>query len=156
MATEAIIRPAVADDLPALGTMGGEFFAASGLAKWFRYKPACFARVCTDLMANEQGLLLVGEGAKGAAAMAGALAYPAWFNDEHLTSQELFWWVAPTHRGSLLGTALRKGMEDWARGKGCLTMEMGALEAHRPEALANLYKRLGYEPKERIFCKRLS
>lgn len=151
-----MIRPAVANDLPCLGTMGAKFFAASGLAKWFNYRPDCFSQVCKKLIRRDDGLLLVGEGPKGAVAMAGAMSYPCWFDDRHLTCQELFWWVEPTHRGSLFGAELRQGMEDWARDKGCLTMEMGALEASRPEALARLYKRDGYGPKERIYCKRLA
>ncbi len=152
-----MIRPAVADDLPALGTMGVEFFAASGFSRWYTYKPASFSQFCIKLMTHEDGLLLVGDGPNRAVAMAGAMAYPVYFNDEHLTCQEAVWWVEPTHRGSLLGVELRKGMEDWARSKGGLTMEMGALEAKalRPQALEALYRRIGYEPKERIFCKRL-
>jgi len=155
MTAEALVRPAVASDLPCLATMGTKFFAASGFNKWFKYKPACFSQVCINLMVCEERLLLVGEGPKGAVAMAAAMLYPCWFNDEHVTCQELFWWVEPTYRGTLFGVKLRQGMEDWARGQGCSTMEMGALDASRPEALAQLYERKGYGPKERIFVKSL-
>ena len=150
-----MIRSAVADDLPCLETMGVKFFAASGLAEWFNYRPECFSSVCTGLITNDKNVLLVGEEPKGVVAMAGAMSYPCWFDDQHLTCQELFWWVEPTYRGTQFGVALRQGMENWARDKGCLTMEMGALEASRPEALARLYERQGYDPKEHIFCKRL-
>ena len=92
----------------------------------------------------------------GVLGMAGAMAYPCWFNNAHLTAQELFWWVEPEFRGGSMGAALKSGLEDWGCSKGCLTMEMGALEASRPGALARLYKRDGYGPKEAIFCKRLT
>ncbi len=150
-----MIRPAVISDLSRLEGMGASFFAASGLEKWFRYKPRCFSQVCADFMASNQAVILVGEGQMGAVGMAAAVAYPVWFDSEHLTAQELFWWVEPLHRGGAMGAALRNGLEDWARGRGCLTIEMGALEASRPEALAHLYERKGYGPKESIFCKRL-
>ncbi len=151
-----IVRPAALDDLPRLEIMGARFFEASGLDRWFTYRPLCFSQVCVNFMTNGQAVILVGEGAMGAVGMAAALAYPCWFDEDHLTAQELFWWVEPAHRGGLMGTELRQGLEDWARGKGCRTMEMGALEASRPEALAALYERKGYGPKERIFCKRLA
>ena len=150
-----MIRPAVISDLSRLEAMGARFFAASEMDRWFCFKPRCFSRVCADAMASDKAVLLVGEGQMGVVAMALALAYPIWFDNEHLTAQEIFWWVEPLHRGGSLGAELRRGLEDWARNKGCLTMEMGALETLRPEALTALYERKGYEPKERVFCKRL-
>ena len=151
-----MIRPAVISDLARLQDMGARFFAASGLDQWFHYKPRCFSQVCANFMASDKAVILVGEGQMGAVAMAAALAYPCWFDAEHLTAREMFWWVAPPHRGGPMGAELRERLEDWARRKGCLTMEAGALEALRPEALARLYKRQGYGPQERIFCKRLA
>ncbi len=151
-----MIRPAVISDLSQLQTMGALFFDVSGLDKWFSYKPRCFSQVCANFMADDKAVILVGEERGGAVAMAAALAYPCWFDSDHLTAQELFWWVEPDYRGGPLGTELRKSLEDWARDKGCLTMEMGALETLRPEALAHLYERKGYGPKERIFVKRLA
>ena len=151
-----MIRPAVISDLARLQDMGARFFAASGLDRWFTYKPRCFSQVCTNFMASDKAVILVGKGQDGAVAMAAALAYPCWFDSDHLSAQEMFWWVEPEHRGGLMGTQLHNGLEDWARGKGCLTMEMGALETLRPEALAHLYKRRGYGLKEHMFIKRLA
>lgn len=151
-----MIRPAVIADLARMEVMGAKFFATSGLDRWFSYKPRCFSQLCADFMAGDGAVVLVSDGPMGAVGMAAALAYPCWFDGEHLTAQELFWWVEPLHRGGSMGTQLRQGMEDWARDKGCLTMEMGALEVSRPEALTYLYERKGYGMKEHIFCKRLS
>lgn len=150
-----MIRPAVIGDLARMETMGAQFFAASGLDRWFSYKPRCFSKLVADFMASNRAVVLVGEGPMGAVGMAAALAYPCWFDGEHLTAQELFWWVEPLQRGGSMGAELRRGLEQWAKSKGCLTMEMGALEASKPEALANLYERKGYGPKERIFVKSL-
>ncbi len=150
-----MIRQAKISDLPRLQIMGAKFFKVSGLDKWFSFKPRSFSQLCTRLMENDQAVILVAEREIGAIAMAAALAYPCWFNEDHLTAQELFWWVEPEFRGGQVSGQLHRGLEDWARSRRCLTMEMGALEASRPEALAALYKRKGYGAKESIFCKRL-
>lgn len=151
-----MIRPAVISDLPRMETMGARFFAASDLDVWFSYSPHDFSKTAADVMASDQGVALVGDGPKGVVGMAIALAYPVYFNRAHVTAQELVWWVESEYRGGPMGAQLRSGLEEWARVKGCLTMEMGALETLRPEALAHLYERKGYGPKERIFCKRLA
>jgi GNAT superfamily N-acetyltransferase len=150
-----MIRPAVISDLSRLEAMGARFFAASGMDRWFSYKPQDFSTTIANAIASDQGLALVGDGPIGAVGMAVAIAYPVYFNFSHSTAQELIWWVEPEYRGGQMGAQLRQGLEEWARGKGCLTMEMGALETLRPEALAHLYERRGYEPKERIFVKSL-
>ena len=157
MAAKDLIRPAVTTDLPRLEAMGEKFFAASGLDRWFTFKPGCFSKFCAYVIPSEESVLWVGDGQNGAVAMAGAMSYPCvMFNDEHVTCQEFCWWVEPDFRGEQLGKALREGLEDFAHSKGCLTMEMGALEMLRPDVLFRLYESLGYGPKERIFCKRLT
>jgi GNAT superfamily N-acetyltransferase len=136
--------------------MGVRFFAASGMDRWFSYKPQDFSTTIANTMVSDRGLALVGDGPIGAVGMVVAIAYPVYFNFSHSTAQELVWWVEPEYRGGPLGAELRKGLEDWAHAKGCLTMEMGALETLRPEALEALYQRKGYGQKERIYCKRLT
>ena len=150
-----MIRPATANDIPDMIRMAAQFFDVSGLGRWFRFKPQDFAQTAAFFIENSKTEVLVGEGPTGVTGMAGAMSYPCWFDNAHLTAQEWLWWVDPSCRGGPAGAALRNGLEDWARGRGCSTMEMGALEASRPEIMTRLYKRKGYEPKERIFCKRL-
>ena len=145
-----MIRSAVAGDIPAMTKMGARFFEASGFEKWFRFSPRSFADTLGRLMVDERAVVLVAE-----QGMAAAMAYPCWFDREHLTAQELFWWVEPDARGGDLGKRLRQGLEDWAYSKGCSTMEMGALEASKVETLVRYYERHGYGAKERIFCKGL-
>ena len=151
-----MIRRATIEDIPRLQDMGAKFFAASGLDKWFSYDPRSFTNVVENFMADDRAVVLVGDGEMGAAGMAAALAYPCWFDNRHTTAQELFWWVEPDYRGGPMGTKLRRGLESWARDGGCSTMEMGALEGLRVEAVTLLLDRKGYRPKERVFCKRLS
>ena len=146
-----MIRPAVISDLTRMERMGERFFEASGLGRWFTFKPRCFSKLMADMMAGNQAVVLVGEGPEGVVSMAAMVSYSCWFDDEHLTAQELFWWVEPFFRGGTMGARLHQGLEDWARKKGCVTMEMGALEELKPDSLEALYQRMGYGPKERIF-----
>ena len=136
--------------------MAAHFFDASGLDRWFTFNPQSFAETAGRLIRDPAAVILIGEEPAGVVGMTGALSYPCWFDVNHLTAQEWLWWVEPEHRGGPMGAALRNGLEGWARENGCLTMEMGALEASRPEALARLYESKGYAPKERIFCRRLT
>lgn len=151
-----MIRPAVISDLPRLEDMGAKFFDATGFDKWFQWNPHSFAKAIEHFLADENAVVLVADGPEGAVAMAAALAYPSWLDKDHLTAQDLFWWVEPPFRGGPLAGHLLGRLEDWARGKGCSTMEMGAIETLRPDVLAAFYARKGYAPKERLFCKGLT
>lgn len=149
------IRPAVISDLPRLEAMGAEFFEVARLDRWFSYNPRDFSITAAEAIASDQGVALVGDGPNGVVGMAIAVAYPVYFNRAHVTAQEIVWWVEPAFRGGPMGAELKRGLETWAKSKGCLTMEMGALEGLRTATLARLYKSKGYAPKEYLFCKRL-
>lgn len=151
-----MIRPAQPSDLPAMTRMAARFFDASGLDRWFSFKPQSFAKTVALFIENPQAIIMVAEKDSGLVGMAAALAYPCFFDADHMTTQELFWWIEPEHRGGWLGEGMLKVLETWAKDKGCLTMEMGALEAQRPDVLARVYARRGYAPKERIFCRNLA
>lgn len=55
--------------------------------------------------------------------------------------------VVPSLQARGVGSTLLKAAEDWARGKGCQTMEM-AVVCHRKE-LQDYYKRRGYKETEK-------
>lgn len=146
------MRPARSADLPELVRMGQRFHEASGLGQWYGFEPALFCEVLAELIDRDDVVILIEPGQ----GMAGAFCYPVWFCPSIMTAQELFWWVEPEARGGDLATRLLDGLERWALEKGAVAFEMGAMEGLRPEALTRLYRRKGYEPKERLFIKRLS
>ena len=149
------VRAATADDIPQMLLMAARFFAESGLPEWFKFDPQSCAVTAGKLIEEDAGTVLVAETNGDLIGMAAALAYPCWHDRSHRTAQEMFWWVEPEHRNGSASVRLWRQLEEWAGDQGCQTMEMGALEASRPEALAHLYGRRGYGPKERIFCRRL-
>ncbi len=152
---EGLIRPATADDISQMIPMAVRFFGASGLHQWFRFNPESFADTVSKMIDSPAAIVLIAKAGDEFVGMVAALSYPCWFDGTHRTAQELFWWVEPEHRQGSTGGRLWRQLEEWAQEQGCRTMEMGALEALRPEVLARTYGRLGYAPKERIFCKRL-
>lgn len=148
-----MIRHATKDDIPACLELGRLFFEASGYAAETEYDPATTAATFTHLITSPDGLLLVAEKESGLVGMAGALAYPHYFNAESKAAQELFWWVQPEARGGLTGVRLLQGIESWARDQGCRTLTMICLTIDSPAE--RVYQRTGYRASERNYIKRL-
>jgi len=151
-----MIRPALIKDLPILVTMGKKFYDASGMAQWFDYDQASVRAFLTDLIESNRACLFVAEFQKKPVGAIGGMFYPCYFNRAHLTGHEFFWWLDPEFRGGLHGLAMLRALEKWALANGCITNQMGALEAQKPDEMIALYRKLGYAPKEYIFCKRLT
>lgn len=145
-----MIRLAGPEDIEDCVRMGRRFFEAAEVGRWFDLDEDCVHRTMAFLQ-REHFLAVLDRG--GLVGMIGALAYPCWFNTAHTTAQELFWWVDPDHRGE--GHELLSALEAWALRRGCRTLEMICLDRSRPEALTRLYRRQGFEPKERTFVKEL-
>jgi hypothetical protein len=69
-------------------------------------------------------------------------------------AEELVVWVEPSSRGAAWGQ-LRSGLEAWAREQGCQKIKLSAQQHIRPAAMARLYRRDGYAPREIVFSKDL-
>lgn len=147
-----MIRHAAHDDINACVEMGRAFFDESGFAAETAFDPATTAQTVTHLINSPQGVLLIAE-TDQIIGIAGALAYPHYFNADSLTAQELFWWVRPESRGGSAGVRLLQAMEAWAKGVGCTTMTMICLPIDSPAE--RVYQRVGYRASERSYIKRL-
>ena len=110
----------------------------------------CFAEM------QAQGLLLIAEEGGAIYGGIGGVAAPAYFNNSYLLGSERFWWLDPAKRAGRTGLLLIRGMEDAARKAGCHFFAMMALESSDPDRAAFIYNRLGFEPSERMYLKRLS
>lgn len=154
MGISRMIRAAAESDIPALIEMGRRFFQASGYGDLAAFDRESFTATVQHLMAGG-GVCLVAETDGQVVGMAGALAYPFYFNADHKTGQELFWWLNPEHRGGLLGARLFAGLESWAQDQGCASFTMVALDAVRPEQVGGMYKRRGYRASEHTYIKEL-
>lgn len=68
-----------------------------------------------------------------------------------LWAKETVWWIDAGYRGRS-GIAMLAAYEDWARGKGCVSIGMASLATNDVSAI---YRRCGYAPAETHFVKAL-
>jgi GNAT superfamily N-acetyltransferase len=143
-----VIRPADEDsDREWIAAEGKRFFDASGYGSVCTYRP-------DDLMrALERAqIVLVDDQRRG---MAAAVLFPSFFDGQTLLAQELFWWVAPEHRGSGVALELLDAMEQAARRAGAKALLMLCIDRLDGNKVAGIYKRRGYRAAERTFMRKL-
>lgn len=68
---------------------------------------------------------------------------------------EIFWFVEPTHRKSLLAIKLLHLYEDWAKRVGAKFVTLAHFNNEVGDRVSNLYRRLGYEHIETSYMKEL-
>ncbi len=69
---------------------------------------------------------------------------------------EIFWYVAPKHRGSGEALKLITSYEAWGKAKGCKLATMCNMRNQYMERLSGVYERLGYHKAEETYLKELS
>lgn len=148
-----MIRAASTDDTPRLVEMGRRFFAETGFSVVAEFDDESFARTLTGLIEGENGAVFVAEEGE-IIGFIGGMVYPQFFNAAHTTGQEFFLWCDREHRKGA-GRKLLKALENWARNQGARSFTMVALDSNRPEAVAAMYRRAGYQPSERNFIRKL-
>ena len=148
-----MIRAARHEDMPRLVEMGRAFLAETALADFTEIDDDSFSRTLTGMIDGDRAVLIVAEESQ-IIGLIGGLVYPFYFNTNHLTGQEMFWWVEPAYRKGA-GRQLFKALETWAREMGAKTLTVMALDSNRPEAVTAAYKRAGYTPTERNFMRAL-
>ena len=146
------VRQACPEDLGELLRMAKAFHEASCYAETVEVDLRSFADTVARL-ATEAGVVLVAQRGEEVVGMAAAMATPHWFNNAHLTGQELFWWVDPAARGTRAGFMLMRGLEQWAKDAGCRTFHMASTANLAPDKLARVYQRMGYRPQDIYYTK---
>lgn len=131
--------------------MGKAFHAVTGIADLIPLDGATLERTFLQLIEGETAVLLVIEDNGRLIGATGALLHPHYFNADHLTGQELFWWVDPEHRGC--GGALFDALEGWARRMGANSFGMIALEAIDNGRAGAIYRRRGYRAVEHSYLR---
>ena len=152
---ELIIREAGEADIPAIATLGAQFYREAGWADVAAWDDASIRHTLCHMIANPDGIVLVLVRKGVICGMAGGLVHPLYFNHAHKTGQELFWWVSPDERIGT-GSALLEALEQAARDRGAESWAMIALDKVRPEAVGAMYRRRGYRASEHSFIKRLA
>jgi GNAT superfamily N-acetyltransferase len=151
--SSSLVRPATHEDVDACLPMARRFYDESGMADMIGFDSDSALMTLRHLIDDENAALFVACKGDERIGMAGALAYPMYFNIRQKAAQEMFWWVSPEHRGGTAGVRLMQSMERWAASLGCQTMTMVCLPIDGPAE--SIYQRMGYRPLERNFVRRL-
>lgn len=143
-----MIREARFADVPRLVEMGIRFINDS--AYWGRIFPdeIAMTNLAQGLIAADHGHVLVYEHDGKIVGMIGVIATFHPYSGKPVMS-EMFWYVEPESRGA--GVRLLRAVEGWAREKG---IEDSIMISPSPKVSA-FYQRLGYEPLEEQFIKKL-
>jgi len=149
------IRDAHDADIQAVALLGARFFEEAEWSDVTSWDHDSVCKTLQHLISDDGGILLVAEREGVILGMAGGLLHPAYFNHNHLTGQELFWWVEPEHRHGI-GENLLTDMETIAVLKGAQSWAMIALAKVRPDAVGRLYERRGYRASELTYIKALN
>jgi len=150
-----MIRNAVMEDLPALLEMGAKFFSEAGYGDLVDYDNESTSHTLKTLIQSDTGLLVVSECNNKVIGMAGGMVFPFYFNHNHITGQEFFWWLQPEYRGGMVGVKLFKALEDKAKTAGARTFSMIALDSVNPEIVGRIYSKRGYRKSEHTYIRSL-
>jgi GNAT superfamily N-acetyltransferase len=150
------VRPATVADLDAYVELLSNFHNASPMRGVADYDVAGIRAFLTASLENANILLLVGELDGKIVGVTSCLLYPLYFSPNYHVAQELWWWLTPEARGSGIGQAMFKNIENWARLKNARALFMIALEDERAAAMEKVYCRAGFRPLERTFIKELT
>lgn len=145
------IRHALASDVPEIVAMATTFADTSEYRTVLRPDPPHVAALAERLIADEDGTVLVAQGAGGD--LCGMLALHAFahpMTGERVAS-ELAWWVAPVHRQGRVGLALFQAGEQWARAQGAVWFQMIAPN----DKVAAFYERQGFTKVETAYQRRM-
>jgi len=149
-----IIREATLADVPAVVAMGQRFFDASGYASITSYDHETSRVTFERLISNPDGVIFVADCDGELVGSAAALLFPFFFNANHKHGQEFFWWVDKDARGC--GQELRIALEEWAENNGAQSFAVACLASMRPEAVARVYERAGYQLSDSTFVRAMS
>lgn len=149
---DALIRPAIDGDFPALVEMGRAFNEEAGYADSIPFDAASFGRTLKVLA--EVKLLLVADKGDGPIGMAGADVAPSICNHSVLMAREAFWYVMPGQRNGVGGRLLR-ALERCAKAYGAQFFDAIAEEGHRNVPLDRIYRGNQYALAEHTYRKAL-
>lgn len=146
----ASIRLATVADVPAIVRMGLRFLRETVYAGTIAENPAQMARLATQLIDGTlDGVLFVApDEIEGPVGMLGALRFDHPLSGESMVS-ELFWFVAPDHRGAK-GVRLLAALKRWAKERGAVGLTM---IAPTPD-IEQLYDAMGFQRVETSYMQR--
>lgn len=153
--TRTEVRRAAVGDIPQMVMLGKRFIDESGYRKLgINGNPNKLHDSLLKAVGDESCGVFVADRAGVLIGVAQAVKYTNYFSDAPM-GIELFWWVAPEHRGGSAAIRLMDAMERWADDEHCVAFAMVDI-THINSAAPRIYERRGYELCERTWIKRLT
>lgn len=153
--TRTEVRRAAVGDIPQMVMIGRRFIEESGYPKYGVHgNPARLHASLSNAIDDPSSAVFVAAQGEKIVGVAQAVKYTNYFSDAPM-GIELFWWVAPEHRGGSAAVRLMDAMERWADDEHCVAFAMVDI-THINSAAPRIYERRGYELCERTWIKRLT
>lgn len=150
-----VIRHAVTNDAEQIAILGKRFHEQAAWSDIFNYNVSDCVASLEHFIGQPNFICMVAE-IDGCFISFGSLVLaPIYFNHLHISAEELFWWSDPETPHLGIGRKLKKAMEEEARNRGALSIQMKSIDLLNGNRMAKLYARDGYRPSEHSFIKRL-
>lgn len=135
-----VIRPATAEDIPAVMALGAEMIAES--PEFSRFTPNLRKQtaIFKGSVANPYIFFWVVDDLSGF--MLGHLEVQPWF-DERIAVEDVFF-IRPEARKTRRAVALLRMFESWAADHGAFEVKLGVSTGVAVEATARFYQKMGY------------
>lgn len=137
-------------DVPAMVVLLRQFATSTKYRDFVGENAEALQTLLMTLVDNPHAAVFVAERDDAIIGLIGVLGYVHPMGGR-LQASELFWWLDPKHRGA--GGFLLRRAERWAKAYGAQSLQMIA-PAESPH-VGEMYMRLGYEPVETSYQKRL-
>lgn len=149
------IREAKTSDMENLLEMGEKFFDQTRQKEMgIQFDRQSVQILATEMIEKDLGVIFLAMTDDGSpVGVAGGILFPLWMNPNHLTGQEMFWYVDPNHRKSRAGRLLFNALEKWAQDKGANSFSMVALSHMHENRVGQMYESKGYVPMEKTYIK---
>ena len=147
-----MIRAGETSDIPAIVEMARQFWQHTQYDD--DYQPEAvegMSQACID--SGLMSVLVVDDKVEGFAC---GLKGPLLANFDVLAGVEVAWWVNPDHRAGRNGIALLKHIEKAAKDAGLKYWSMIFMQSSMPDAIEQIYIKMGYKKAETTYTKRLA
>jgi GNAT superfamily N-acetyltransferase len=145
------IRKLSVSELFKLEALGQQFTRES---KWVKFNIESFVQNWENYMLADIGEIFVAHTEEGEIVGAiGGIRFEE-PNSGMLMANELFWIVAPDHRGHC-GIQLLNRLEEWAKESNCIALWMNYLVDSMPERVQAIYEKKGFTMVETHWVKEI-
>ena len=145
------IREAVPEDFADLLKIGHKFFEFNAYRRFTELDEDSLTETFYQLY--EDHVLLVVEHEAKVIGTAAAFVAPLYWNHSFKQGLEAFWWIDPEHRGSGIGSKLRKELQAAAVLKGADFWNMIALKESMHDEVCQQYEKAGMTHVETVYMK---